>query len=90
MDKKDFFEKLAMFFTPEEIENLDKVACESARDVYADSPELDAESDLDNIGRWHVCECLTWWTWEEIEQITGTNIDDDRRRRFEHQLEIEW
>ena len=90
MDRKEFFEKLQEFFTMPEIESLDCYACESARDVYADSPEFDVESDVDNIGRWHVCECLTWWTWEEIEQITGTNIDDDRRRRFEEQLQIEW
>lgn len=86
MNEKDFYQKLADFFTMDQIRKLDALALEMAVDVEISPDDLDLAHYL---GRWHMCECLGYWSREEIENAAGKMTDEDWEA-FCEQLNDEW
>lgn len=87
MTEKELAEKLADFFTAEQISHIDAYALEMAIDAEI-AP--DDENLAHYIGRWHICECFTYWEREEIETAAGSPMTDDDWDAFLEQMEIEW
>lgn len=64
MNEKELFEKLADFFTVEQIRNIDAYALEMAVDAEIAPDDLETAH---YIGREHICECFSYWERDEIE-----------------------
>ena len=87
MNEKELFEKLADFFTVEQIRNIDAYALEMAVDAEIAPDDLELAH---YIGREHICECFSYWERDEIEAAAGSRMTDDDWNAFEEQLNIEW
>lgn len=90
MSHNDFVEKLGDFFDPEQIENLEKFAEESAYDAFGDDSWTDD-------GRDHVCELLYDFMGEEypeaaalIENIAGGMFLKTTYYDLLEQMQEEW
>ena len=89
MTKREFMEKLYPVFTKEQIARLEEYALESAKDAQRGFGDL-TEEDLHYIGRWHVCEWLTYADLNEIRMAAGSDVTWEQLDKLSKQMKEEW
>lgn len=89
MTQNEFKMKLFPFFTVDQILRLEEYAYESAKDAHAGIIDL-SDEDLRRLGRWHVCDWLTYADLQEIRSVAGDDITQERIDALYEQMNDEW